>query len=98
MATRSWIVRTGQLWKLGLFYSIILLTLALIVTFIFAVNDYMVSDFAGRFELAVTFVFIGFLSLFWLCLSIVARDVARGQCGECSGQSMLALGLSSSMP
>jgi hypothetical protein len=48
----------------------ILVTLVLIVTFIFAVNDYMVSDFAGRFELAVTFAFIGVSSLFWLCLSI----------------------------
>jgi hypothetical protein len=48
----------------------ILATLALIVAFIFAVNGYMVLDFAGRFELAVTFISIGASSLFWLCSSI----------------------------
>ena len=70
MAARSWIVSTGQLWKLGLFYSMMLAALVLIVAFILAVNGYMIAGFAGRFELAITFILVGASSLFWLCLSI----------------------------
>lgn len=70
MATRSWIVNTGQLWKLGFFYSMILVTLLLIVAFILAVNGYMISAFAGKFEIAITFILVGASSLLWLCLSI----------------------------
>lgn len=70
MATRSWIVCTGQLWKLGLFYLMILTTIMLIGAFILAVNGYVISSFAGRFELAISFILLGASSLAWLCLSI----------------------------
>lgn len=70
MALRPWIVRTGQLWKLGLFYLMILTTVLLIVAFILAVNGTMISDFVGRFELAISFILLGIASLGWLCLSI----------------------------
>lgn len=70
MATHSWIVNTRQTWKLGVFYSLILAALLLIVAFILAVNGYMILGFASRFEIAVTFILVGASSLFWLCLSI----------------------------
>ena len=70
MASRSWIASTGQLWKLGLFYLMMLTTVLLIVAFILAVNGAMISDFAGRFELAISFILLGMGSLVWLCSSI----------------------------
>ena len=70
MASRSWIDGTGQLWKLGLFYSMLLTTLVLIVVFILAVNGYVASGRTVRIELAVTFALLGVSSLLWLCLSI----------------------------
>ncbi len=70
MATRSWIVNTGQIWKLGVFYLLILTTLLLIVAFILAVNGYMILGLVSRFEVAITFILVGASSLLWLCLSI----------------------------
>lgn len=70
MAMRSWIADTGQLWKLWLFYLMILTTIVLIVAFILAVNSYVISDFAGRFELAISFILLGASALVWLCFSI----------------------------
>jgi hypothetical protein len=70
MPTRSWIGSTGQIWKLGLFYFMMLTTVALIVAFILAVNGATISNFAGRFELAISFVLLGVVSLVWLSLSI----------------------------
>lgn len=70
MVTRSWMVSTGQLWKLGLFYLMLVATLALIVAFIFAVNGITLSAFGGRFELAISFILLGASSLLWLCFAI----------------------------
>lgn len=70
MTPRSWIANTGQLWKLSLFYLMMLTTVLLIVVFISAVNGATITNFAGRFELAISFILLGVASLAWLCFSI----------------------------
>lgn len=65
-----WIKRSGQAWKLGVFYLFILLTLLLFVAFVMAVNDVRLVDELGTMELAFAFVGVGFTSLIWICFSV----------------------------
>ena len=70
MSSQVWIKRSGQAWKLVIFYLFILSELLLIVAFVMAVNDVRLVGGVDSIQLAVAFVAVGLGSLAWLCLSV----------------------------
>jgi len=70
MPPGSWISQSGQTWKLGVFYFLILAALFLLVAFIMTVNHVRVLDNLDAIELALAFVVTAAVSMMWLCLSI----------------------------
>lgn len=66
----SWIARSGQKWKLHVFYSFVVATLGLIGAFIASVNDVEVVPGVGQFGLAMLFLVSGFGGLGWLVYAI----------------------------
>ncbi len=77
MASSSWIARSGQTWKLYVFYALILATIVLIGMFIAAVNGMEIFPGVGQVGLAMLFVVGGFGALLWL-----ANSIRCPQCGE----------------
>lgn len=70
MATQSWISNTGQFWKIGVFYFLLLVSFVAMLAFMLSVNGYLRQDHFSKFELASAFILLGLLSLMWLCIAI----------------------------
>ena len=70
VASRFWIKRSGQAWKLAIFYLLISVTIVLFVAFVMAVNKIQLLGQLGSMQLAFAFVAFGFTSLIWICLSV----------------------------
>lgn len=70
MASRSWITRSGQAWKLAVFYLLISTTVFLFLAFVMAVNNVEVLGLLSSMEFAFAFVGVGFASLIWICSSV----------------------------
>lgn len=69
-ASTSWLDRTGQRWKLHVFFFLIALTIVSGVTFALAVNDIHLFEGATQLPLALLFMSLGLGSLVWLGTSI----------------------------
>ena len=77
MADSSWIAKSGQMWKMHVFYGLMAATIGLIGVFIAAVNGVQVLPELGQFSLAMLFVGAAFAAFMWLGYSIRCP-----QCGE----------------
>ena len=70
MSNSSWIAKSGQMWKMHVFYGLLAGTIGLIGVFIAAVNGVQVLPGVGQFGLAVSFMLGGFATLLWLAYAI----------------------------
>jgi hypothetical protein len=69
MSPNSWIARTGQTWKLLVFYLLILATGGMLVGLIMVMNG-RTFDSLGKHEFILFFVLAGICSLAWLIVSV----------------------------
>lgn len=69
-SSSSWISRSGQAWKLHVFYGSVVVTIALIAAFIASVNDIEVIPGVSELGLAILFIGSGLGGLCWLVYSI----------------------------
>jgi len=62
----AWLRRSGQAWKLVVFWGLFVLSAALFILFVLAANDVV----SGETEFSLSAVATGFGSLAWLSLSV----------------------------
>lgn len=70
MDSGSWLSRSGQSWKMLVFYAFLVVTIGLIALFIASVNGVEIVPGVSQFGLAMLFVGSGFGALGWLVYAI----------------------------
>ncbi len=65
-----WLVRTNQIWKLGVFMFLMFLGMVIFVGMIMVINKAWMPTWISEFELSISGIFIVLSALIWFCKSI----------------------------
>jgi len=75
---KSWVVATGQRWKLIGFYALMLVSVSSFVLLILAVNDHAIARPFGEVRAGLMLMASGAAAMVWLCWSV--------RCHQCDGR------------
>lgn len=65
-----WLIRTKQIWKVGIFFLLILVILIMLIAKIMIINKVLTADRINELELALGEIIVGFGTLIWFSQSI----------------------------
>lgn len=82
MAPNSWIAKTGQTWKVLVFYLLMITTVGMLGGFIMAMNGRTFNSL-GKHEFILFFVLAGMCALIWLIVSV--------RCSSCGSRPVYGI-------